>query len=64
MPKFSIYAQTVASKYLGEIEAETADEANEKASADDAMLNAMTMSLCHQCSTIDLGDPDFVVEEA
>ena len=62
MPKFSIYAQTVASKYLGEIEAETADEAYEKASADDAMLNAM--SLCHQCSTIDLGDPDFVVEEA
>ena len=53
MPKFSVYAHYWASKHLGEVEAETADEAEALADKDGASY----ASLCHQCShEIDIGD--------
>lgn len=46
MPKFSVYGSVVGSKYLGDFEADTKEEAIEKASLSDAG----TIFLCHQCS--------------
>lgn len=46
MKRFHIYAVVRGSKYLGEIEAETKEEAEEKALG----LDSADISLCHQCS--------------
>lgn len=58
--KFRVYAQTVASKLIGEIEADTIEEAREK--ANESMVDDLHMSLCHQCAEIDLDEPDFEFE--
>lgn len=55
-----VYAQINASKLLGEVEAESAEEAIEKGWSLDTHV-----SLCHHCSRkVDLGDTfDLQVEE-
>lgn len=61
--KFDVYAQTVASKYLGQIEADSKETALALADEDSDMTGALYFSICHQCAEeFDLGDPDFVVE--
>ena len=42
--KFRVYGTVVGSKYLGIFEAESKEEAEEKA------LDTSSVSLCHQCS--------------
>lgn len=44
MPKFTAHATVVGSKYLGEFEAATAEEAKEKA------WKKAYVGLCHHCS--------------
>lgn len=44
--KFSCYAQVIGSKYLGDVEADSLEEAEEKAEA----LETLNISLCHQCA--------------
>lgn len=61
MKTFRVYAQTIASKYLGEIEAEDKEEAIEKAWEEYG--KEAHISLCHACSKIDLGDCDIEAEE-
>lgn len=46
MPKFRVYGIATGSKYLGEFEAETAEEAEEMA----ANSEHNSVCLCHQCS--------------
>lgn len=46
MKKYRIYAQVVGSKYLGEVEADSKEEAIEKAFD----LDTCSVSICHQCS--------------
>lgn len=47
MPKFRVSATVVGSKYIGEFEAETEEEALElAANSDEAWLN-----ICHRCSS-------------
>lgn len=63
MPKYRVYGLMMCSKYLGEIEADSQDEAVEIAENSDENH----VSLCHQCSR-DLDIPDcsfqqFEVEE-
>lgn len=54
MPKYRIYAKAIASKYIGEFEANNEQEAIEKAELSDA---CHIQSLCHQCShEMDIGD--------
>jgi hypothetical protein len=64
MKKYRVYATFTASKYLGEFEAETKEQAEEMASESDANY----ASLCHQCSNeVELNDSaasEFYVEEA
>ena len=43
---YSVYAKIVGSKYLGEVEADSEDEAIEKA----FQLDSCHCSVCHQCS--------------
>jgi hypothetical protein len=45
MPKFHVYATVKGTKYLGEFEAESEDDAIELAAASDKA----SVSLCHQC---------------
>lgn len=45
MKKFAVYGRVVGSKFLGVFEAETANEAEEKALAENGYV-----SVCHQCS--------------
>ncbi|MHA6530211.1 hypothetical protein [Paenibacillus sp. BAC0078] len=46
MPKFRIYGRVIATKYIGEFEAESKEQAEEMAwKSDEAYV-----SLCHQCS--------------
>ena len=53
MKKWNVYLEFAASKFVGGVEAETKEEAIEKALNDDGYA-----SLCHQCSgEITLGDP-------
>lgn len=53
MPKFGVYALYHASKYLGEFEAESKEEAIDKAFESGSEY----VILCHQCaSEIELGD--------
>jgi hypothetical protein len=49
--KYDVYAIATASKYLGEVEADSEADAQEKAWDLD-----ISMALCHQCSCIDIGD--------
>lgn len=62
MAKFAVYAVYTASKYLGEIEADSPDEAKSKA---EETYDDTYVSLCHQCSgKLDLnGDAEFEVEQ-
>ena len=46
MPRWRVYGKVVGSKYLGEVEAETQKEAEEKG----LNLNSVFVSLCHRCS--------------
>lgn len=61
MKKWLIYATYSASKFIGEYEAETEEEARAKAE-EDAPPN---VCLCHHCSgEIDIGDViDLIVDE-
>jgi len=62
MPKFRVYAIYTASKFLGEVEAESAAEAENQGWEMDTYI-----SVCHQCANdFDLnGDPnEMQVEEA
>lgn len=59
MPKFSVFGVVSATKYIGEYEAETKEEAEQMA-WDDAYV-----SICHQCSS-EVEDPEItelIVEE-
>ena len=51
--KWDCYATITAGKYLGEVEAETEEEAIEKAEN----LESCYVSVCHQCSS-DVSDPN------
>lgn len=44
--KFSCYAQVIGSKYLGDVEADSLEEAEEKADE----LETLNIGLCHQCA--------------
>lgn len=52
MPKYRCSASVVGSKYLGEVEADSLEEAREKAEK----LGTVFVSLCHQCSS-EVQDP-------
>lgn len=61
MPKFNVWAAVKGTKYLGEFEAETAEQAIELAGESDAA----SPTLCHQCSS-ECEDPecsDFTAEQ-
>lgn len=64
MKTFRIYGLATVSKYLGEVQAETAEEAKDKAY--DELSDAMHFSICHRCSH-EMGDTpeitDVEVEE-
>lgn len=47
------YGRVVAGKYLGQVEADTAEEAKEKA----LLLDACFVSVCHQCAR-EVEDPE------
>lgn len=47
MKKFHVYAVVTGSKYLGEVDAETKEEAIEKGEN----LKSVNISICHQCSS-------------
>lgn len=55
MPKFRCYAAVTGSKYLGEFEAATKEEAEEMAAESDEAY----ASLCHQCAR-QIEDPEVV----
>lgn len=59
--KFSVYAIYTASQYLGEVEANSEEDAKEKAEDMEAFV-----SLCHECARkVDLSDVnDFEVQKA
>jgi len=52
MPKYSVTILAHASKHLGVFEADTEEEAIAMAEAE----GDDSMSLCHQCSVVDIGD--------
>lgn len=59
MPMFAVYGSVVGTKYLGQIEAATREEAIEK------LGNDAGVQLCHHCSS-ECEDPEiheFVAEE-
>lgn len=53
MAKWECYAAVVGTKYLGQVDAETEEEAKEKA----LELDTCFVSVCHQCSS-EVGDID------
>jgi len=53
MAKFNCYATISGSKYLGQVEADTSEEAEEKA----FKLPSASVHLCHQCAE-DIEDPE------
>jgi hypothetical protein len=58
--KYRAYAIASASRYLGEIEAGSKEEAEDIAFT----LESCSMALCHHCSKIDIGDIETIeVEE-
>ena len=58
MPKFSVYAKVVGSKYLGEFEAANAEEAETLALNSDAA----SICLCHACAD-QIEDPEVEVTD-
>lgn len=55
MPKYEVYAIFNASKYLGTVEADNADDAAEK------LAEEAYVSICHQCSNeIEIGDCNLI----
>jgi hypothetical protein len=54
MPKFNVYGTVQASKYLGEFEAATPEEAEELALEANGHC-----SVCHQC-TSEIEDPEII----
>ena len=55
--KYSVYALYTVSKYVGEVEAGSKEEAEEKAY--EHLSEEMYASICHQCAQeITLGDID------
>lgn len=57
MAKYSITFDATASKYMGEVEANSHEEAVKK--AEEMFAEEASFSLCHQCSDIDIGDGEF-----
>ena len=55
MAKYSIYGQVRAGKYLGEVEANSEEEARDKAFTE--LSDEMFVSVCHQCSH-EVDDPE------
>jgi hypothetical protein len=53
MPRWNVYGAVTGSKYLGQFEADTEEEAIAKAEDSDQTY----VSLCHQCSD-QCGDPE------
>lgn len=53
MPKWAAYGRVVGNKYLGTVDADTEEEAREKA----FKLDACSISVCHQCSD-QIEDPE------
>ncbi|GKV69839.1 hypothetical protein NCCP2716_27580 [Sporosarcina sp. NCCP-2716] len=63
MPKYSIYGVVIGTKYIGEFEADSKEEAEEMAWEHD---NA-SVSLCHHCAGKEIDEPEIdrlVVEES
>ncbi|WP_371378853.1 hypothetical protein [Sporomusa aerivorans] len=58
MAKFEVSAVFTASRYLGEIEAATEEEAEEKAL--EMFEEQLYASLCHQCAGEFDGSPEFL----
>lgn len=61
MPRYRVYGAVKATKYIGEIEADSKEEAEEKAWA----MDEAYVSLCNQCSS-EAEDPEIdelVIEE-
>ena len=56
MKKFNVYGIVTGTKYLGQVEAETEEEAKEKAEGVGSYLE-LHISLCHQCSR-EINDPE------
>jgi len=57
MPKFGVYGLWTASKYLGVVEAESAEEAERMVLDGAALIDESYVSLCHQCAgELDIGD--------
>jgi hypothetical protein len=55
--KFRVHGVWTASKFLGEIEAPNAEEAERLALDGEELVDEQYVNLCHQCSgKIDLGD--------
>lgn len=54
MPKYRVYGKVVGSKYLGEFEAPTKEDAEEMAMGENGHVG-----LCHQCSD-ECEDPEIV----
>jgi hypothetical protein len=48
MAKYSIFGEVRAGKYLGEVEADSEEEAIDKAYIE--LMDEMDVSLCHQCA--------------
>ena len=59
MPRYHVYAKVTGSKYLGEFEADSPEQAMEKADAS----TAARVSFCHQCS-IQCENPEAVADDA
>ena len=57
--KYSLYAKVVGAKYLGEVEANSLEEAVEKGYD----LETCSVSVCNQCSS-DISDPSIEDIEA
>lgn len=56
MPKYAVYGIATGSKFLGEFEADTPDQAQEMAERSDAN----SICLCHQCANeIEMDDFSF-----
>jgi hypothetical protein len=53
MARYRVYGTVTASKYLGEVEASSEEEAEKKAWA----MDVASVSVCHQCSR-DVSDPE------
>ncbi len=62
MKKYKVYAMAIASKFIGEFEAESKEEAEEKAWEEGNLV----ITLCHYCSReVELSDIyDYQVDEA